>query len=242
MAALTITGIGYYALQPTTFVYADAPAYKGSVEDQATQTPFPIYLNTNNEWKRLIGLGVRTVTFLKMNVYVVGMYMKKDDIQGLKSLEGWKDFDQSRFLEKSELAEVLVEQPYEISIRLVPVRATNTQHLRDGFLRLLMQRMKDQSMTEEEEREALKAMQEFKSNFVSMNVKKNSEFIFTKTAEGGLRMTYEGKDWGTVENAWLAKNFVMGYLEPKAPSSEAALHDIADGFQTLLKQEEQPKA
>ncbi|KAI8327838.1 chalcone-flavanone isomerase [Choanephora cucurbitarum] len=240
MAALTLTAgvASCYALQPVNYAHAEAPAYKGSVEDEATQLPFPIHLNTNNEWKRLIGLGVRTVTFLKMNVYVIGMYMKKDDIEALKSLEGWKDFEQAAFLETSELAESLLEQPYEISLRLVPARATNTQHLRDGFLRLLMQRMKDQSMTEEEEREALKAMQEFKSNFVSMNVKKNSEFIFTKTKEGGLRMSYEGKDWGTVENAWLAKNFVMSYLEPNAPSSEAALHDIALGFQTLLKGEQ----
>lgn len=117
----------------------------------------------------------------------------------------------------------------------VPVRSTNTQHLRDGFLRLLLQRMKDQSMTEEEERNALEAMQEFKSNFVSMRVKKDTEFVFTKTKEGGLKMTYEGKDLGTVNSPWLAKNFVMSYLEPKAPSSEAALHDIANGFERLMK-------
>jgi hypothetical protein len=30
----------------------------------------------------------------------------------------------------------------------------------------------------------------------------------------------------------------MSYLEPKAPSSEAALYDIADGFERLMKEEE----
>lgn len=98
-----------------------------------------------------------------------------------------------------------------------------------------MQRMKDQEMTEDEEREVLKAIQEFKSNFVSMRVKKDAEFIFTKTKEGGLKLVYEGKDFGTVQNPWLAKNFFMSYLNPKAPSSEAALHDIADGFERLMK-------
>jgi hypothetical protein len=51
---------------------------------------FPIHLNTGNEWKKLIGLGVRAVTFLNMNVYVVGMYMNSQDIGQLKNLEGWK--------------------------------------------------------------------------------------------------------------------------------------------------------
>jgi hypothetical protein len=41
-----------------------------------------------------------------------------------------------------------------------------------------------------------------------------------------------------VNNEWLAKNFIMGYLDPKAPSSKAALLDIADGFERLMKPEE----
>lgn len=73
----------------------------------------------------------------------------------------------------------------------MPVRATNTQHLRDGFVRLFMQRLKAQSLTEDEEREVLKAIQDFKSKFVNMNVKKQTEFIFTKTKEGGLKIVYE---------------------------------------------------
>lgn len=54
-----------------------------------------------------------------------------------------------------------------------------------------MQRLKAQSLTEDEEREVLKAIQDFKSKFVNMNVKKQTEFIFTKTKEGGLKIVYE---------------------------------------------------
>ncbi|KAI9360080.1 chalcone-flavanone isomerase, partial [Pilaira anomala] len=162
--------------------------------------------NTDNEWKRLVGFGARFV-----------------------------NFDKSKFLKDNELAEQFLSQPYDISIRIVPARNTNTQHLRDGFLRLLMQRMKDQHLTEEEEKDVLSGIQEFKKNFANMKVKKNTEFIFTKTKEGGLKMVYEDKHWGTVNNEWVAKNFVMSYLDTKAPSSEAALIDIADGFERLLK-------
>ncbi|KAG1114990.1 hypothetical protein G6F42_014055 [Rhizopus arrhizus] len=236
---LTALGAGLTTAAYLSFsnpAYSEAPAYAGTVEDPATNLVFPINLNTDNEWKRLIGLGVRAVTFINMNVYVVGMYMKSEDIGELRKLDGWKDFDKSKFLQDTELAEQFLDQPYALSIRLVPTRATNTQHLRDGFLRLLMQRMKDQDMSEDEEREVLKAIQEFKSNFVSMRVKKDSEFIFTKTKEGGLKLVYEGRDFGTVQNPWLAKNFFMAYLNPKAPSSEAALHDIADNFERLMRE------
>lgn len=56
-----------------------------------------------------------------------------------------------------------------------------------------MQRMKEQNMTEEEERNVLEGIQDFKKNFVSMKVKKDTEFVFTKTKEGGLKMVYEVK-------------------------------------------------
>lgn len=219
--------------------YAESPTYAGTVEEPTTNLVFPIFLNTDKDWKRLIGLGPRTVTFLNLNVYVLGLYMRSEDIGELKNLDGFKDFDKSQFLKDDTLAEQLIEQPYDVSIRLVPARTTNSQHLRDGFLRLLLQRMKDQHMTEEEEREVLKGIQEFKSKFVSMKVKKDTEFIFTKTKEGDFKMSYEGKDLGTVHNSWIAKNFLMGYLNPKSPSSEAALLDIVDGFERILKTEEQ---
>lgn len=67
------------------------------------------------------------------------------------------------------------------------------QHLRDGFTRSLLQRMRDQShdMSEEEERQVMKAIQEFKSQFPLSNVKKGTEFVFTKTRDGALKMEYE---------------------------------------------------
>lgn len=99
-----------------------------------------------------------------------------------------------------------------------------------------MQRMKEQDeLTEAEEKEILTAMQEFKANFISMRVKKDSEFVFTKTKEGAFKMSYEGKDLGTIQNPWLARNFFLSYLDPQRPASEPALNDIVGGFEKLMK-------
>lgn len=46
-------------------------------------------------------------------------------------------------------------------------------------------------MTEEQEREIMKAIQEFKSNFPSAKVKKGAEFVFTKNRDGYLEMEFE---------------------------------------------------
>lgn len=75
-----------------------------------------MFLNTDNEWKRLVGLGVRFVSFLKINVYVLGLYMRSEDIGALRQL--WKNFDKTKFLEDKELAEQFLDQPYDISIRI----------------------------------------------------------------------------------------------------------------------------
>ncbi|KAG0173484.1 hypothetical protein DFQ28_007117 [Apophysomyces sp. BC1034] len=233
---------GTYLVWNQKHVFAEAAttAYAGTVEEPETKIAFPVYLNVDSEWKRLVGLGARQVSFLNINVYVVGLYMRNQDMETLRTLDGWKvNFDKAEFLEKEELASALLEQPYDISLRVVPNRATNTQHLRDGFTRSLLTRMREQSkdLTEEEEAEIIDGIRDFKSRFTSANVKKDTEFVFTKTKEGGLKMEFEGKDLGTVNCKWLAINFVMGYLNPKAPASEYARQDIAKGFEKLMNEE-----
>ncbi|CAO3587093.1 unnamed protein product [Absidia cylindrospora] len=195
-----------------------------------------MYLNTNSDWKRLVGLGVRQVSFLKINVYVLGLYMRSEDIGELQTNSKWKHFNKAQFLEQEELALSLLDQPVDVSIRIVPVRNTNTQHLRDGFTRSLLQRMRTQSktMTEDEEKKIMDAIREFKTKFVNAKVKKDTEFVFTKTRKGEFKMEYEGKDMGTVDNKWLAINFIMTYLTPDTPASEDALQNIATGFDNLM--------
>ncbi|KAI9249180.1 chalcone-flavanone isomerase-domain-containing protein [Phascolomyces articulosus] len=241
-AAGVVVAGGYYAWNTQKPVYAEAQqqGYAGTVEDPNTKLAFPVHLSTGggSEWKRLIGLGARQVSFLNLNVYVLGLYMRSQDIGALKSIKGWEKFDKEEFLAHENMANALLEQPVDVSIRIVPVRATNTQHLRDGFTRSLLQRMRDQDLTEDEERDIMKGIQEFKTTFPSGKVKKGAEFVFTKTSDGGLKMEYEGKDMGTVANKWLAINFMMGYLNPTTPASEHARQDIASGFEKLLCNEE----
>lgn len=75
--------------------------------------------------------------------------------------------------------------------------------------------MRDHSkeLTEDDERQILEGIQDFKAKFPSTKVNKGDEFIFTRTANGGLKIEFQGKELGTVKNRWVADNFVVGYVK-----------------------------
>ncbi|ORX46977.1 chalcone isomerase [Hesseltinella vesiculosa] len=235
-AGVAIGATAVASLRPT-FAYADASSYTGSIEEPDSHLRFPVFVQANQEWQRLIGLGVRRVVFI--NVYVVGIYMKSEDIGTVLRDASWKNFSKDRFLNNESLALSLLVLPVDVSVRIVPCRNSSGQHLRDGFTRTLVQRMKAQAhhLTEEDEARILEGIREFKEKFVNAKVKKDSEFIFTKTKDGKLRMEFEGKNIGTVNNEWVAINFLMTYLNPTSPASVPALESIANGFDRMMNSE-----
>ncbi|MCJ1357624.1 MAG: Altered inheritance of mitochondria protein 18 mitochondrial [Icmadophila ericetorum] len=108
---------------------------------------------------QLIGLGIRTVSFLSIQVYVVGMYIAVSDIATLQSRLTRKttESDTATALvpsekeklkgmlldpEKSEEVwdEVLREGDIRTVFRIVPTRGTDFGHLRDGWVRSITAR------------------------------------------------------------------------------------------------------
>jgi hypothetical protein len=65
--------------------------------------------------------------------------------------------------------------------------------LRDGFTRSLLQIMREQTkdLTEDDERQILEAIADFKAKFPKSKVNKGDEFIFTRTADGGLKIEFQ---------------------------------------------------
>ncbi|CAG8517807.1 8555_t:CDS:2, partial [Diversispora eburnea] len=115
----------------------------------------------------------------------------------------------------------LLSQPVVIALRIEPVRNTNGQHLRDGFTRTLTNRLQNEHhLNEFEIEQILEAIKEFKSKFPKTSIKAGTSMILTKQKDGNLRMEYEGKYYGTIENLWIAKNLFMGYLTSNNPISK----------------------
>ncbi|KZP00935.1 hypothetical protein CALVIDRAFT_217563 [Calocera viscosa TUFC12733] len=77
----------------------------------------------------LVGKGIRTVTFLRIKVYDVGLYV---DLSATRLEQGEKS--------AGERMQGLLEGS-DMMLRIVPSRRTNFTHLRDGFLKALSHRV-----------------------------------------------------------------------------------------------------
>lgn len=165
--------------------------------DPSTKQPFPVKLTRPTTLLPascgdlvLVGLGVRTVSFLRVQVYVAGLYVDEGALARLKDMPGWKDYQKQRLLdpksnaskdvtstttssntEKSgeELVASLLDAGVPCLIRIVPVRSTDFAHLRDGFTRSIQARIKqarkaklliDEEGTESALSESLQALKE----------------------------------------------------------------------------------
>ncbi|KAJ2962147.1 hypothetical protein NQZ79_g2613 [Umbelopsis isabellina] len=211
MASVAIAAVGTSFLLSSA-VQAEA-ARSETIEEPMTNMQFPLTIHNGTDQKVILGLGSRQVSFLKMNVYVMGMYISVKDARVLRKAGIWTDAQAA--MDSMDHAQQMLKQPIDIAIRIVPTRATGGQHLRDGFTRSLLQLMRDHSkeLTEDDERQILEGIQDFKAKFPSTKVNKGDEFIFTRTANGGLKIEFRGKELGTVKNRWVADNFVVGYVK-----------------------------
>ena len=113
----------------------------------------------------LVGLGLRTVSFLGIQVYVVGFYVATSDIAALQSrlikkinplatalVSGEKDQLRKALsdpVQGEEMWDELLKEgiPARSLFRVVPVRDTDFHHLRDGFVRAVQARTKQLSST-----------------------------------------------------------------------------------------------
>jgi hypothetical protein len=77
--------------------------------DPSTSQSFPVTLPTpatrlpsSCGKLHLVGLGVRTVSFLRVKVYVAGLYMDSNALSKLDSIDGWKGFEAAWMLDSKE--------------------------------------------------------------------------------------------------------------------------------------------
>ena len=126
-----------------------------AIEGKSAALPAGIGPAREEEEYHLLGLGVRTVSFLSIQVYVVGLYVAKGDLGRLQQelikvsvpegsnastlVQGEKDELKKRLLDGPESEkiwnQILEHGGIRSAVRIVPVRDTNFSHLRDGWLR-----------------------------------------------------------------------------------------------------------
>ncbi|KAG0205211.1 hypothetical protein BGX28_003148 [Mortierella sp. GBA30] len=222
-------------------VEAESPAKPNTVIDPDSKTAFPLTIpSEDGSPARLLGFGVRKITFLKVQVYVVGLYAKVSDLDDhnsrFRALPEVQKFQRTDNISADTAFRAMVQTPIELILRIVPVKNTNGPHLRDGFTRSLTQAAKDQKLNEPDNEEAMEGIMEFKNMFPKGKINAGQALLFKKSPDGTMTVQLDGEDVGTVRNKWVIENFFLGYLNAEKPISEKARDSIAEGIQNLLLQ------
>lgn len=274
-AAAALAGIiSIYSVSSTDSIRLDAVAASGTgsrltslsgdvskqvVVDADTNLSFPLYMRTpaslaSDEPQprlRLVGLGVRTVSFLRVRVYVAALYMDESALH----------FDSSAETIEQHMKHLL-DQGTPAVIRIVPVRNTDFNHLRDGFIRALQNRLKkairQSQIDASHETQFQQEIQHVKDAFPKGSVPKGSPLDCVivpsgnqKPARSGLVFEYGGEVFGQdtardelkhevkpVDASFtVARELVLAYFAEQGEISTPFKKSVADA---LLVQKQLP--
>ncbi|KAI0095965.1 chalcone isomerase, partial [Daldinia grandis] len=204
----------------------------------------------------LVGLGVRTVSFLGIQVYMVGYYIATQDIAALQSRLVKEINPIATTLvsnEKDELRKALLDpergeklwndilqdvRPRSL-FRVVPVRDTDFHHLRDGFVRAISARSQGNSRDFGDESFG-EAMKDFRGLFNRGKVPKGREMLLVRDTAGQLTITFDdGKAGmgtiGRVSDERVSRLLWLNYLAGSKVASEPARKNIVEGIMEFVE-------
>ncbi|PQE32703.1 chalcone-flavanone isomerase protein [Rutstroemia sp. NJR-2017a WRK4] len=222
---------------------------------------FPERANPPEEYQ-LLGLGVRTVSFLSIQdiASFQASLIRHIAGDGASTLvAGEKDKLRAELYdpEKGEAlwSAVLEESGARTLVRIVPTRNTDFGHLRDAWVRGLTARAQKDRTGYGDEGFA-QAVGEFKKVFQKGEVPKGRELVLVREGKGNLEVWIEGKGkmgysegmgpgmgmglgirkrLGVVGDERVARSIWLGYLAGKTVSSEEARKSVVEGVMEFVE-------
>ena len=207
---------------------------------------------------QLIGLGVRTVSFLSIKVYMVGLYVARKDMATLQArfvakgasvegasalVAGERDELRKRLSDPEQGQElwdaILRDGGIRSAVRIVPTRNTDFAHLRDGWLRGIQSRTGSTNDDEKFDDEAFgNAVSSFKQILGRGSLGMGRVLVLARSAQGELSLwVQEGEaeltKMGSVPDERLSRLIWLGYLGGKRVASEEARTNIIEGVMEL---------
>ncbi|PWW75026.1 chalcone isomerase [Tuber magnatum] len=229
----------------------------------ASVPSFPKHLRIEDKEYTLIGLGIRTVSFLGIQVYVVGLYVSTSDLPTLSThllqhaapsvatSTTVSERDSLRTLllspEHNERIFTALLQNSHVStaLRIVPTRNTGFSHLRDGWVRSITARAKRGGVYEDPGWDA--ALDEFKQLFGGRgSMPRRKPLLLVRDGEGRLTCWYdpEGRGDGELGSKTVRLGDIgdyrvglalwLGYLAGERVASAPARESIVEGLVELV--------
>ncbi|KAM0793265.1 hypothetical protein ACM66B_000727 [Microbotryomycetes sp. NB124-2] len=229
-------------------VEADEPTVSGYI-DPTSKTPFPTHLQSPTG-KRLVlvGTGVRTVSFLAIKVYAGAVYVEEHALARFRA--AYPSYTPDKLLPPFPKA---TDDPYgerlvaqildtaDVAIVIVPLRNTNLPHLRDGFARGLLARLKlphvTEAMTDAENEAAPAAITEMRSLFPSRTLLKGAplELYYSAQDRQVQFQSRAARDappdvLGKLTHPKLARELILSYFSDSLETSLELRKSVADGL------------
>ncbi|MCJ1289229.1 Altered inheritance of mitochondria protein 18 mitochondrial [Xylographa carneopallida] len=227
----------------------------------STSPALPVGTGDADEPYQLVGLGIRTVSFLSIQVYVVGLYVARSDIATLQArlvraaagtdaastlVAGEKDALRAALLDPLRSEQlwdgVLREGGIRSVLRIVPTRNTDFAHLRDGWVRGITARSQRPAVGEEtfEDEGFGEAVGGFKALFGRGGVPKGKALMLERGGDGVLGAWVEGEKggWermGEVRDERVGRLVWLGYLGGKKVASEEARRSVVEGVMAFVE-------
>ncbi|KXN83602.1 Altered inheritance of mitochondria protein 18, mitochondrial [Leucoagaricus sp. SymC.cos] len=232
-AAAIVTSLGF----SVSTVYSDANVKsiaktaesEEKVVDPATSIAFPKTVRVPAKVPipplTLVGLGVRTVSFINIKVYSVGLYADLEN----------PNLHVPRDLSPEQKIDHIVRNTACV-VRIVPTRSTGFTHLRDAFTRALNTRLikarQNGELTEEQVIQEGFPIRKLSGLFPNSPMAKHTPFdVFLTAPQERKPRALIFRDLGSVESDWVATNFVLNYIGLECPSpalKESVLQNMAD--------------
>lgn len=205
---------------------------------------------------QLLGLGVRTVSFLSIEVYVVGLYVATDDIAALQEalirridpvattlVAGEKEKLRNLLLDpaagEKAWSEILRDTHIRTVVRVVPCKDADFPHLRDAWVRAITTRAQKEP-AEYGDKEFGTHINEFKAIFTKGLVPKKKEMLLARNEKGELAVWYEdGKQpsrrLGGLADERISRAVWLNYLGGSKVASEKMRETVVDGVMEFVE-------
>ncbi|PHH80704.1 hypothetical protein CDD82_1559 [Ophiocordyceps australis] len=206
----------------------------------------------------LVGFGMRTVTFIGIQVYLVGFYVATQDIERLQHflvkkinplattlIPSEKDALRRALLDAVDGEQtwnaILQESGCRSAFRITPVRDTDFHHLRDGFVRAIQARSQKDGNAYGDEAFG-DAMKQFRALFNRGSVPKTKELVLCRDSKGVLSVMYgAGKHqnkrdlMGVIPDERLSRLLWLNYLAGDKVATEGARRNIIEGVMEFVE-------
>ncbi|KAL6453142.1 AIM18 Altered inheritance of mitochondria protein 18 [Candida maltosa Xu316] len=198
-------------------------------------TPFPAEIKKSTHFEndfKLLGHGMRSVTFVSFKVYGVGLYIAEKDIPKaskiLTSLSGQIEDP----VQSVQVVEKLLDNDVKFLVRLSPVRNTDFNHLKDGLIKSILAHPKSKEIKEE----LAPGLDQLRKAFSRKGSVPKNHLLYLEIIDGGkLSVSYDhpGKEFykmGVVESPLISRQLFLQYLSGPKPLSESLRQSCVKGF------------